>query len=249
MERQKLSAIAHRRHPIACPLGDGKVDTLLGELEPCRGASALDIGCGQGEWLFRLLSRYPEMQATGIDQSSVALESARKRTAAAASRIRLEQADAVDYVAACSEKFDVVLCTGSTHALGGYRETLATTRKLLNERGCLLVADGYWEQSPTEAALAALDAEFDDFRSLNETIQAAVDAGYTPHYAAVSSQDEWDHYEWSWCGSLERYAAETPSDEDAKQALETARAHRTGYLTGYRGILGFVALVLHPAGR
>jgi ubiquinone/menaquinone biosynthesis C-methylase UbiE len=247
LDRQKLSAIAHRRHPIACPFSDHTVDTLLDQLAPADAAFALDIGCGQGEWLRRLLTRHPELRGVGIDRSSFSLEAARSQTSTLSSRLELEQADASHYVRACSRRFDLVLCAGSTHALGGYRETLLASRRLLAGPGRLLIAEAYWQRPPTEPALIALGAKASDFSDLETTVETAVDAGYTPLHVATSTQDEWDEYESSWCGSLERYASDNPSDADRDELIETARAHRDGYLNGYRGVLGFAALVLRQA--
>jgi hypothetical protein len=79
-------------------------------------------------------------------------------------------------------------------------------------------------------------------------VTLAIRAGYTPLYVAQSNQDEWDDYEWCWCGTLERYVIEHPDlpAADAEQVVSTARAHRDAYLTGYRGTLGFVAMQLQP---
>jgi SAM-dependent methyltransferase len=247
LDRQRLSAIAHRRHPIACPFGDHTVDTLLDQLEPADATLALDIGCGQGAWLRRLLTRHPALRGVGIDRSPCALEAARSQTSPLSSRLELEQADASHYLKACSRRFDIILCAGSTQALGGYRETLHATRPRLAERGRLLVAEAYWQRPPTDQALVALRANASDFSDLETTVATVRDAGYTPLHVATSSQDEWDDYESSWCGSLERYARDNPSDADRDEIIETARSHRDGYLNGYRGVLGFAALVLRQA--
>ncbi len=62
----------------------------------------------------------------------------------------------------------------------------------------------------------------------------------------VSSLQEWDAYEWSWTGSLTRWAFEHPHDSDCNEVLRTATEHRRAWLDGYRGTLGFVTLLLAP---
>ncbi len=60
----------------------------------------------------------------------------------------------------------------------------------------------------------------------------------------VSSSEEWDDYEWSWTGTLGAWAMDHPDDPDAADAVELARTHHKAWLHGYRGVLGFVCLVL-----
>jgi len=71
-------------------------------------------------------------------------------------------------------------------------------------------------------------------------------AGWSPIYAHVSEEGEWDDYEWSWVGSLTQWALDNPSHPDAGDALAAAREHRAGWLGGYRGTLGFACLLLRP---
>ncbi|MEJ5913678.1 hypothetical protein [Pseudokineococcus sp. 1T1Z-3] len=71
-------------------------------------------------------------------------------------------------------------------------------------------------------------------------------ASFEPGFGHVSTQAEWDDYEWSWTGSLVDWALhEAPTDDDRQQALSTAREHRRQWLGGYRGVLGFATVVLH----
>jgi hypothetical protein len=65
----------------------------------------------------------------------------------------------------------------------------------------------------------------------------------------VSSLSEWDHYEWCWTGALAQWALDHPDSPDADRALGVADEHREQWLSGYRGTLGFVTLVLRRAQR
>ncbi|GHC13047.1 hypothetical protein GCM10010348_40160 [Streptomyces anthocyanicus] len=62
----------------------------------------------------------------------------------------------------------------------------------------------------------------------------------------ISTRRELDDYEWAWTGALAAWALDHPADPDRAQALETATAHRDGWLRGYRDCLGFLCLVLRP---
>jgi len=113
MDRDELSLLAHGRHPIACPFGDRKVDRLIEQLEPAGAAGLLDVGCGQGEWLARVLSAHSGIRGVAIDRSARSLAAARDRIALLGSRIELHQVDASTYVQDCSDPFDIILCAGS----------------------------------------------------------------------------------------------------------------------------------------
>ncbi|EWM64091.1 LOW QUALITY PROTEIN: methyltransferase, partial [Micromonospora sp. M42] len=140
--------------------------------------------------------------------------------------------------------YDLVLCVGSTHAFGGFGETLELAGRHVNADGVLMVGEGFWQVPPTPQALAALGAKPDDHTDLAGLVAAAEQAGWTPVYAHVSDAAEWDDYEWSWTGSLTEWALDNPGHPDAAGALATAREHRDQWLRGYRGVLGFVTLVL-----
>ena len=65
MDRERLSHLAHETHPVACPFSDATVDDLVARLQIPRTAAVLDIGCGLGEWLVRVLEAHPHATAAG----------------------------------------------------------------------------------------------------------------------------------------------------------------------------------------
>jgi len=72
-------------------------DTLIGRLDPPRGASVLEIGCGTGRNLIVAARRYPEAEFFGIDVSTEMLTTAIDAIARAglSSRVRVAHADAI----------------------------------------------------------------------------------------------------------------------------------------------------------
>ncbi len=211
-----------------------------------RGPAAriLDLGCGQAAWALQALAHYPDGQADGVDLNPYALERAAEAAAVRelADRLTLHERDARTYVP--DGDYDLVLCVGSTHIFGGFAETLELAGRHVNPHGVLIVGEGFWETTPTPQALAALDAKPSHFTDLPGLIDTAAAAGWHPVHAHVSDAAEWDDYEWSWTGSLLEWALENPGHPDAPEALRTAQEHRTQWLRGYRGILGFATLVL-----
>jgi SAM-dependent methyltransferase len=244
MDRQRLSSIAHSHHPIAAPISGVTVNRLLRRAGRQPAARILDLGCGEAAWALQALAHCPDGYADAVDISPYALERAADaaRDRGLADRLTLHERDARTYVP--DGDYDLVLCVGSTHAFGGFAETLRLAGTHVNHDGVLLVGEGFWEAPPTPQALDALAATEKDFTDLAGLMEAAEQEGWTPVYAHVSDAAEWDDYEWSWIGSLAQWALDNPGHPDAAEARAVALEHREQWLRGYRNVLGFVTLVL-----
>ncbi|WP_030245626.1 SAM-dependent methyltransferase [Streptomyces sp. NRRL S-350] len=245
MDRQQISRLAHAHHPIAAPLSDGSVARLLDRATAGTDEGrALDLGCGEGAWLLRALAARPRWQAVGVDVDAAALTRARESATAlgVVRRIGLHHVDAREFTA--KEPFDLVLCVGATHAFGGLLPTLAAARALLAPGGRLLVGDGFWQRDPSPEALDGLGAAREDFADLAGTTDQVLADGWTPVFGHVSTEQEWDDYEFSWTGALAEWAIDHPDHPDAATAREAADRHRAEWLHGYRGTLGFVTYLL-----
>lgn len=244
MDRQRISSLAHAEHSIAAPVGERRVEQLLGRLSLGPGSSVVDLGCGAGAWLTRLAAMAPGTRLVGVDTSATALAEAR----ATAERLGLGghiewlQDDAAS---ADTGLHDAVLCVGASHAFGGVDGTLDAVRARLKPGGQAVVGDTVWEQPPSQAAQQALDAGPDDFPDLAGLVDKAVGAGFEVVDGHVSTLEEWDDYEWAWTGALVRWALQQPlRSHDGEAALQAAREHREAWLHGYRRHLGFATLVL-----
>ncbi|WP_041840922.1 SAM-dependent methyltransferase [Actinoplanes friuliensis] len=248
MDRRRLSSIAHTHHPIAAPVFGVNVNRLLRRTGREPSARILDLGCGEGAWVLQALTHFPDGHADGVDLDPYGLERAQAAAGerGLADRLTVHERDARTYVA--DGDYDLVLCVGSTHAFGGFAETLELAGQHVNPHGVLLVGECFWSVPPTAAALEALDAKADDYTDLAGLADVAARAGWAPVYAHVSDLAEWDDYEWSWTGSLTEWALDNPGHPDAADALAVAQEHREQWLRGYRGVLGFVTLVLRRLG-
>jgi SAM-dependent methyltransferase len=240
VDRQRLSSIAHSRHPFAAPISGVSVNKLLRRADRQPSARILDLGCGQAAWALQALAHFPDGYADAVDISRYALERAAYAAAerGLADRITLHERDARTYVP--DGDYDLVLCVASTHAFGGFAETLKLAGRHVNRDGVLLVGEGFWQAPPTPF----LSAEHNAFADLAGVVEAAEQAGWTPVYAHVSDPAEWDDYEWSWIGSLTQWALDNPGHPDAAEVRAVASEHRDRWLRGFRDVLGFVTLVL-----
>jgi len=245
MDFLRASDIAHTHHPIAAPVAPGALQTLVQRLAPVpAGGAFLDLGCGHGRWLLAALAAHPSTSGVGVDRSLPADIGEVTTDQGLADRVRWVEADAQTW--SPGQVFDVVLCVGATHAFGGLDGTLEAARRFVRPGGRLLLGDGVWDAPPSPAALAALEVAPGDMPDLAGLVDRVQAAGWEPGYGHVSSLAEWDEYEFSWTGSLTGWALhEATTEQDRTEALAIAREHRTAWLGGWRGHLGFVTLVLH----
>ncbi|GAB3317098.1 class I SAM-dependent methyltransferase [Geodermatophilus aquaeductus] len=244
LDRAVVSAVAHRWHPVAAPVSDDALARLVERLAPPLRGRVLDLGCGQGAWLLPLLAAQPGLVGVGVDTSAPALDAARDRAAMGGLRGRVEfvQADAATWEGG---PFDAVVCIGATHVFGGPAGTLDAVRRSLRPGGRVLFGDGFWEAGPSDAALAGLGAEPGELPDLPGLLAEVQRCDFEPGYAHLSTLTEWDEYEWCRTGALTEWALTEADGSERAAALEAARTHRSQWLEGYRGELGFVTLVLH----
>lgn len=140
--------------------------------------------------------------------------------------------------------FDLALCVGSTHVLGGYRETLRAFRRWVRPGGHVVIGEGYWQREPDEAYLASFGGSRDELATHADNVAAAIEQGLVPPYAAVSSPDDWDRYEGRYARNVELYALDHPDDANSPAMRDRIRRWRDGYLRWGRTTMGF-ALYLH----
>ncbi len=115
MDRSEIFDTAHRRHPIAAPVASERLRELVGWLSPGDGARAVDLGCGEGEWLQELLVAHPRTTGVGIDHMLPTSAVRRAGERGLTERVRWVETDAATWD---DGVFDVVLCVGASHAFG-----------------------------------------------------------------------------------------------------------------------------------
>lgn len=190
----------------------------------------LDLGCGQGAWLLRALKAHDGVTAVGVDISGKGFDPVLSEAArlGLADRLELHRQDVAEYRS--TRKADLVLSVGAAHAFGGLLPTLNAAREHLAEDGMLLLGDCFWEREPDAAVRAELEDGPQTYADLPTTVAQIVADGWTPVYGHISTLAKW--------------ALDNPEHPDHDLALQTSATHRTSWLGGYRGILGFVVLLL-----
>jgi len=242
LDRNRFSAIAHRNHAFSNPLSEEKIMKMIRRVSPKPQDKIIDIGAGKCELLIRLVEDY-QISATAIELYDGSVEEAKRRASSRipAGSIEYIVEDANVAVERCEQgQYDIGICIGSTHALGGLESTIQTLKRLVKKNGYILIGEGYWKQTPSAEYLEALGgADESECKSHADTVKAGEDLGLIPLWSYVANEDDWDDYEWLYSSSIENYCLENPDDPDFEAMLERIRTWRQTYLKWGRDTLGF----------
>lgn len=230
-----LAAARYARLRWNTPLSEPHAEELLDHLDLTTDTSVLDVGCGWGELLLRAAGR-TRAKAIGIDTDPLGLDRGRR-----AARDRGIGVDFVEHSAADWQgTADRAICIGSSHTLGGTAAMLARLAEIV-PRGRVLVGDGFWETTPTRAALDIFGA---DTRPLPDLVAACRETGWHVMHLSTASRQEWDDFESRHRAGLREWSLANRSDPRATEIEQQQDAREREYLSGYRGVLGLAYLVL-----
>jgi SAM-dependent methyltransferase len=243
----KFTTIAHGDHRYYSPLSAAKAAALVAMFRLQPGGRVLDIGCGRARFLMDVVAAHPA-HGVGVDTNSAFIAQARADAAARglADRLTLIAAPLAEAVAA-HERFDAVVCMGSSQAVGTLADALSWAWRALRPGGTALFADGCWKQPPAQDYLDVLGAAADEMQSHAGNAALARDAGFRVLATATASGDEWDEYEGLYCAAVERYLDAHPEDPDVDAMAARIRPWHDAYLRWGRDTLGFgFYLLLKP---
>jgi SAM-dependent methyltransferase len=234
------------------PLSDRRATGLVDFLAAVSPATVLDLGCGWGELLLRVVARVPTARGRGVDQDEPALAHGRHLAAerGLADRVGFDAAD----IRALTGPADAVICIGASQIWGEPVETsgpldyvaaLTALRAFLPRGGRLVYGEGIWSRPPTPAATAPLAGRDDEYVDLNTLTRLATDHGFAVMGAGEASLDEWDEFEGGFTAGYARWLLDHPDEHpDAARVRDLAAGRRAAYFDGYRGILGLAYLRL-----
>lgn len=121
-------------------------DRLLDELQPPRGGTILEIGCGTGRNLILAARRYPNARLYGFDISAEMLKTARASITRAglAERIVVAEGDATSFDTSAlfrRESFDRVFISYALSMIPPWRQALAPALDAVAPGGRLHIVD------------------------------------------------------------------------------------------------------------
>jgi trans-aconitate methyltransferase len=134
-------------------------DLLLRQV-PSGCRSALDVGCGEGRFVQRLVNRC-NGQVVGIDRDRTMIE--RARAATLAESIHFIEADFMQHH--FEEQFDFIIAVASLHHMP-FEQALAKMASLLRPGGVLAVLSLFREASLTDTAVAFIAVPTNIFYAL-----------------------------------------------------------------------------------
>ena len=235
------------------PLSEARAARLVDRVTRTPPATVLDLGCGWGELMLRVLAAVPGAVGTGIDLSGRDL--ARGRDGAAA-RGLAGRVSFVEESAAGTGRgpADLVLCVASSHALSAAKPPRHTTdalhalRRLVNPGGRVLFGEGFWEHPPSPAEIAALwpGITAEDHYDLAGLTDQAISAGFRPEWIEAASLEEWDDFESGVAADTEEWLAGHQDHPLAAETREKADDRLSIWLRGSRGCFGLAYLPLIP---
>lgn len=237
------------------PLSQARATSLTDRLTRTRPRTVLDIGCGWGELMLRILAAAPDATGVGIDLDEDDL--ARGRAAAQARGLAGRVTFACESgVGTTRGPADLLLCVGASQAVsdvqppGHIAAALTALRRLVTPGGRVLFGDGFWQRPPTGAELAAMwpGTTAGELPDLAQIADLAVAAGFRPAWIETATEAEWEEFESGYQADEEEWLAAHPDHPEAAEIRQRVDEHRSYWLRGYRGLLGLAYLTLIPVG-
>lgn len=243
----------HRHLEFMSPLSGSRADELVVFLATHARGNVIDVGCGWGALLIRLLKANRCLKGVGLDLDDQGFEHAIRVATAqgVAERLRLIAGDAKHNL---PTEVGGAICVGATQVWGppveagmplDYPAALAALRSMVPIGAPVVYGEGIWSTKPTEAAVAVLSGRLDEFVFLPDFVDLAWKAGFAVVSVHEANQDEWDTFE---SGYTARYAewlaVNEPSHPEYECILKKTCRQRDAYFRGYRGVLGMAYLCL-----
>lgn len=243
MDRARFSRIAHAFLPVAAPLDRDTLHEVLDRIPLAAGSSVLDVGCGRGAILVDLLARHG-LRGTGVDRDPEVLATARTAAEARGCADRLTLIEAPALEVAFDTPFDLTLCIGSSHALGGHRTALEHLARWTRPGGHALWGEGFWRKDPEPAYLDAIGGSMDELSTHHDNVTAARARGWSVVWSAVTSDAGWDRYEGLYRLAMARHLAEHPDDPEVEEFRNHSERWYDTYLRWGRDTMGFALYLL-----
>lgn len=122
--------------------------TVLAEISNYTFSHLLDVGCGTGELLKYLISKYPSIRFYGVDISEKMLEVAQSKLTESVNLL-LGDAENLPFD---NDVFDFVICNDSFHHYPNPQKAIFEFHRVLQNKGILLISD-YWKPFPVRQVM------------------------------------------------------------------------------------------------
>ncbi|MCG7852766.1 MAG: class I SAM-dependent methyltransferase [Methanosarcinaceae archaeon] len=245
MDMWKFYDITHRNHVNCNPTSVEKLGHLVELLRLPLGAHVIDIACGKGEFLIRLVEAYG-VNCLGIDLSPFFIAEARNRLEVQApeAEVTFMEMDGAEFEPKELNSFTVASCLGASWIYGGHAGTLDALTKMVAPGGWVITGEPYWLQDPCEEHLKVLGHPREAFGTHLDNVEAGEERGLDLVHTIVSNVDDWDRYEGLQWAASDEYARSHPEDPDLPELVRRVGEEKAAYLRWGRDTLGWAIYVL-----
>ena len=173
MDIWKFYGITHKRHVICNPTSEEKLAQLVELLHLPSGARVVDIACGKGEFLIRLVEAYG-ISGLGIDISPYFLAEAEMRLKARApdADVTFTEMNGADFRPDEPHSYNLASCIGASWLFGGHTGTLDALVSMVEPGGWVIAGEPYWLQKPSAEYLEASGDTREGFGTHAENVVA-----------------------------------------------------------------------------
>jgi len=244
MDIWKYYDITHKKHIVLNPMSIDKLDGLFSLLNLKPGSKVMDIACGKGEFLIRLVELF-NIYGIGVDISPYFLKDCKekKNERVSNSDIKFIEMDGAKYRPKINELFDLTMCIGASFVYDGFIGTINALKKMTKPSGMIILGEPYWLKEPDEEYLKMSGIKKEEYNSHYGNIDIGEKERLKCIYTLVSNHDDWDHYETLQWWSAYDYITVNPDDPDNSELLNEIEKAKMGYLLYGRDTLGWAIYV------
>ena len=229
-----------------------RADRLIGLLGIGAGDRVLDVGCGRGAFLNRVMEA-TGATGVGVDLDGDLIDAARKQAARQCPKVPCDWiTHDMSTFAFDHASFDAAICLGSSHVFGlgddAFVRTLGKLMLAIRPGGRILIGEGYWKQTPDPAYVKVIGEPTGIAFDHRGNIDAAESLGLITLDATTSTRDEWDEFEWGHRRRFVNAALASPGDDELQAAADRHQVWRDAYLKWGRSTMGFGFYVFTKAG-
>lgn len=239
MDRNRFSKIGHGDLEYWNPISKHGLEQATRHLDLSPSARILDVGCGRAKVMLDLVATF-DAHGIGVDPHPEAMAFAKEAAAqrGLSERVQLLEEDfkLENYL---DEPLDLVVCIGSSHAVGTPAAAVEAFARILKPGGFLLLGEGYWQQAPSSDYLNFLGGTEDDLLSHALTSCLGEKHGLGCVFRRETTREEWSAYEDTYAGNLFAFIEAHPDDPEASSCSERITAWRNAYLQWGCHTLGF----------
>jgi SAM-dependent methyltransferase len=232
------------RLDFMAPLSAERADRLVADLVAVKPSRVIDLGCGWGELLLRILAACPGAVGIGVDTHGPDLARGRGNAAARelSDRVTFIRGPAAEHLIGA----DLVINVGAYQAFGGVPKALHALRGLVHPGGRLLFGAEFWERPPTAARLANMwpGMSTEDCTDLGGLVDLAIAAGFRPLRIETATNGEWEEFESGLAADAEEWLLSHAAHPEADAVRAKLDTQRTIWLRGHRDVMGFAYLTL-----